>query len=235
MATENGAPDLVVVMPAYNEEACIEAVTREWVAVARQYRGVLIVINDGSRDRTEGLLGQLVRELPELRVIHQPNAGHGAALLAGYRAALAARPKWIFQTDSDGQIAASEFDRLWSVRDEAPVILGHRFERRDPAHRKLISGVARGMIAALFGARGLADPNVPFRLMRSDWLAQALAQVPAGVFAPHLFLSILAAREGFREISVEHRPRLTGQPSLPSGRLLLACLRSAGELWRFRR
>ena len=79
-------------MPAYNEAGCIEEVVREWVTTV----GRLVVVNDGSRDATGEILDRLAKELPLLHVIHQGNAGHGVALMTGYRAALDLGVPWIF-------------------------------------------------------------------------------------------------------------------------------------------
>lgn len=94
---------LSVVMPAYNEEAAIEQALRE---VQRHVLTLIpgaevIVVNDGSRDGTGLILDRLVAENSSLRVIHQPNGGHGRALRTGLDAA---RGEHVFLIDSDRQI-----------------------------------------------------------------------------------------------------------------------------------
>lgn len=204
-------PDVVVVMPAYNEAECIEPVVREWIETV----GNLIVVNDGSKDHTGAVLDKLAEELPALRVIHQKNAGHGAALLHGYRVALDADYRWIFQTDSDGQFLAKDFTVLWTQRDGSPFLLGRRAARNDHPLRVWLSGVHANVVRALFGVR-LADSNVPYRLMRADLLRRYLDKIPQEAFAPNVMLSILAARDGhslgFHAVS--HRERTTGVVSI---------------------
>src|SRR3569623_1942649 len=94
---------LAIVMPAYNEAGCIETVVRDWKQVATKAEGVLIVVNDGSRDDSGKILDRLAAELPALKITHQPNGGHGSAVLNGYRQALDADAEYVFQTDSDNQ------------------------------------------------------------------------------------------------------------------------------------
>ena len=71
---------LSIVMPAYNEEEVIETVVKQWTdLLTRQFpveNTRLIVINDGSRDKTGLILDQIKERYPKLIVVHQPNGGH---------------------------------------------------------------------------------------------------------------------------------------------------------------
>ncbi len=220
-------------MPCYNEEGCIEAVIRAWIGEAGQRAPSLevIVVDDGSRDRTGAILDRLAPELPSLRVIHQSNAGHGRAL----RAALeAARGEWIFHVDSDDQFDPRDFWKLWDLRNDYDYLCGYRVTRHDPLHRLIISRVLRLLNFAVFGV-ALRDANVPFKLIRRPALDRILPMIPRDVFAPSIMMSIAGKRLfRFREIPVSHRARRTGRISIVRLRLLNACLRCAKELWAFR-
>src|ERR1700675_3410506 len=79
--------ELSVVLPAFNEEANVERVVRDCVAhlegTGLDYE--LLVVNDGSRDRTGEILNRLQSEFPRLRPQHHPqNRGYGAALRTGF-------------------------------------------------------------------------------------------------------------------------------------------------------
>lgn len=210
-STSPAFPEVIVVMPAYNEAGCIEEVVREWVSEV----GNLLVVNDGSRDATGEILDRLSAELPLLRVIHQENAGHGVALLTGYRAALDARLPWVFQTDSDGQFLARDFSVLWNQRHNSSFLLGRRAVRNDHPVRIYLSRVHGHILRLLFGV-SLADSNVPYRLMRAELLAGYLSHISPGTFAPNVMLSILAARDGHAVgfHPVNHRERQTGVVSI---------------------
>src|ERR1700722_14731527 len=96
-------PVLAVVIPVYNEEGNLLSLLRDWQPVFRElsvpYQ--LIFIDDGSTDESAGGLRELQGTDPSVEVITQANAGHGPAILRGYR--LAVDAEWVFQIDSDHQ------------------------------------------------------------------------------------------------------------------------------------
>ena len=226
---------LAIVMPAYNEEACMEDVAKKWLSVFDTVPGELIVVNDGSKDKTGAILDGIAKRDKRLKVVHQKNAGHGAAVRNGYETAIANGYRWIFQTDSDDQFETKDFFTLWNMRQEAPFILGLRAHRSDPTARKIISRIAAYWMGVLF-QRVPRDANAPFRLFRADVLARLLEAIDPTVFAPNLFITITAKFAGIpmREVPVFHRERETGTVSIVRWKLLKVCFRSANELFRYR-
>ena len=92
-----------MVLPAYNEEEniCRAVQCADAALDATGLETELIVVNDGSRDRTGDILEALRGQYSRLRVVeHFPNGGYGAALRAGFDAASG---EWIFQSDADNQ------------------------------------------------------------------------------------------------------------------------------------
>lgn len=211
------APQLSVVVPAYDEEGAIAGVVRGWAAMLDRL-GVayeIRVYDDGSRDGTAAVLDALAREVPALVVVHQENRGHGPTVLRGYREA---RGAWIFQVDGDDELPPDAFPTLWALRNDADLVLGIRTGRVQPIGRRIVSAVSRLAVRLLFG-RGVHDVNVPYRLHRRAVLEGLLPLVPDDTFAPNVALTGLAVRQGLviREVPVLHRPRRTGTSSF--GRL----------------
>jgi glycosyltransferase involved in cell wall biosynthesis len=222
-------------MPVYNEQHCVERVCREWLGQMRRIGGLLLVVDDGSCDATPEILARLAAGDEQLRVVRQANAGHGAAILHGYQQALALGSEWVFQVDSDGEMPALLFSGLWEQRGRAAVLLGHRTGRRIHPLRRALGAVHRWILTLLFGVR-LRDPNIPYRLMRAAELRQLLTHVPRDVFAPNVFLALLAWKAGWLVVGPEvpATPR-HGLSSIRGWRLVPLALRATGELWRFRR
>ncbi|WP_338876113.1 glycosyltransferase family 2 protein [Spirosoma sp. SC4-14] len=231
---------LSIVMPAYNEEEVIDVVVKQWTdLLARQFpteNTRLIVVNDGSRDKTGAILDQIKSKYPKLIVVHQPNGGHGNAVVNGYRQAIALDSEYVFQTDSDDQFITDDFGKLWARRHESPFILGYREERYDAPARLVITRILRLSIAFIYGTY-IMDSNIPFRLIRGSFLKKLLAQLPTPTpFAPNIFLAVMAKKAGCNtfDIPITHKERQTGTVSILKWKLLKVCIQSFKELAQFR-
>lgn len=219
--------ELMLVMPVYNEAACICGVVDAWCAELTRL-GIdfgMIILDDGSRDATAEKLA-VYRDNPRIAVISKENSGHGPTILCGYRLAVE-RADWVFQTDSDDEMSPVHFQRLWSERRNYPALFGCRAGRRQNPGRRLISAVSRLAVRLLF-APGITDVNTPYRLMRSDLLARIIAAIPADTFAPNILISGVVAASGLPVLNlpVPHEGRKSGTVSIVKWRLWRAACRS---------
>jgi glycosyltransferase involved in cell wall biosynthesis len=236
MTTVNTSVPLSVVMPVYNEEEAIAlAVDDVQRHVLAHVAGAeLVVVNDGSRDRTGELLDGLAAKDTRVRVIHQKNAGHGGAVMA---ALAAARGEYVFLIDSDRQIPLDDFPRAWrEIAAGHDAVFGVRRRRYDPALRLYLTKVIRGAVNLLFGVR-LYDANVPYKLLRKSIWEEARLLVPAGTLAPSLFLAIIAKVRGHDivEVDVVHKERDTGEVSIRRMKLLKFCATGLSQMLELRR
>lgn len=227
----NVSHDLAVVIPAYNEEACIVHVVDSWLRTLTEL-GVsfeITVLDDGSCDGTAQALAVFETE-DGVRLVSKPNSGHGPTILEGYAHAVTVA-NWVFQCDGDNEVSANQFPVLWEIRDSYDGIFGIRTQRAQSIGRLLISAASRLAVALAYG-KGVADVNVPYRLMRSNVLAAILPKIPADTFAPNLVIAgafaSMHARIG--NVPVTHRNRATGTVSITSWRLWKAAFRALGQL-----
>lgn len=231
---------LSIVMPAYNEEDCIEKVVENWTDFLKTKfpndNTTLIVINDGSKDSTGDILNKLSATNTHLTVINQPNGGHGNAVVNGYKKAVELGSQHVFQTDSDDQFVTDDFDKLWARRKESKFILGYREIRHDATVRLFITKVLRSTISAVYGTF-ILDSNIPFRLIEGEFLKKLLKQLPdPEPFAPNIFLAVMAKKSGQKlfDIPITHKDRETGTVSIVKWNLWKVCIRSFKELLNFR-
>ncbi len=180
--------ELNVVIPVYNESANLPALIADWrdlfkcIPVAARF----LFVDDGSTDASLTMLSTFQKSAPDIDIHSQPNAGHGPAILAGYRLALQA--EWVLQVDSDHQLQPSAFLELWNCRERYDLLLGQRGDKNATSGRRFVSGVSSGVVRLLYG-RGVKDVNSPFRLFRSSRLAEALPCIPPRSFAPNVLLT----------------------------------------------
>jgi len=227
--------DVTVVMPVYNEEACINEVVDDWKAALDRLRISyrVLVLNDGSRDDTAQKLARY-QDDPAVTVVNKPNSGHGPTILAGYRTACETS-EWVFQVDSDNEMRAEHFQKLWQERIGCDAVIGIRSAREQALPRRIVSMISRMAVNVFYG-RGVRDVNCPFRLMRAGILAQFLERIPADTFAPNVAIAGLFMLSGcaVKNIAVPHSNRQTGEVSIKKWKLFKAAVKSFAQTIRIR-
>jgi len=208
---------LYIVIPAYNEEANIEAVAREWHEVVHSISqdSRLVIVDDGSKDSTYQKLQSLKKELPQLEPLTKKNEGHGATLLYGYDYALKKGADYIFQTDSDGQTLASEFPVFWEQRKRYDVLVGYRNHREDGFSRIVVTKTLKLVLHLIFGIK-ITDANTPYRLMKREVLKKYIKQVPEKFNLSNVMLTVLFMKNKVNVtfIPITFRPRQGGVNSI---------------------
>lgn len=203
---------LSIVIPAYNEAANIVGVLQTVSGVALKWRVdyEIILVNDGSQDRTGIIARELGLQIPNFRLVeHYPNRGYGGALKAGFAAAT---KEWITFIPADGQFDFSEILRLIDLTPEFDVICGYRVNRQDPFIRKVNAFGWNMLIRLLFG-RLCRDIDCGFKLIRAEVLAQIDLESNGAMVDTELLAA--AKTRGYRitDVPVTHLPRIAGEPT----------------------
>lgn len=220
-------PGLTFFFPAYDEEANVEAVIREGLAKLPRFCDELelIVVDDGSRDRTGEIADRLAAEDPRVRVIHhRPNRGYGGAIRSGLTAA---RQPYVFYSDGDLQFDLDDLARLLPLIDPAEVVVGYRERRADPPRRLFIAWVYNTLIRVLFAAP-FRDVDCAFKLFRCRVFERVpLARVRSNgaFFSPELLLVLSAAGVRTEQVGVRHFPRRAGEEKGATVRVILRTIR----------
>jgi len=200
------------VLPAYNEEALIgktaTAMAEVLAEITDDYE--VIVVNDGSRDRTQAVVDEVAAQNPRIRCItHEVNRGYGEALRTGFSAAT---EDFIFLTDGDRQFDVRELARFTPELARADLVIGYRNPRRDPPVRLLYAWGWRLVVTMLFGyvAR---DVDCAFKLFSRHVWRRIRVHSGGATFSAELLVK--ARRCGFRvvELPVTHYPRTAGSPT----------------------
>jgi len=222
---------LSVVFPAYNDAGTIASMVVAARIAARQltHDFEILVVNDGSRDHTAEVLGELERIIPELRVVHHTkNRGYGGALRTGFASASKAL---IFYTDGDAQYDPRELRALVERMDEGvDFVNGYKMGRSDPLHRVLIGRIYHWTVRLAFGLR-LRDVDCDFRLFRKSILDRVELTKSSGVICVELMKKVQDA--GFRilEVPVHHYHRAYGKSQFFNFRRVGRTLYDLIRLW----
>lgn len=203
--------NLSVVMPAYNEEANVEPMVE---AVLQTFQPItsdleVIIVDDGSRDRTAEKIRGLAQYLSVRLIQHPKNLGYGAALFSGFTSA---KNEWVFLTDSDRQFNLDEFSKLLPHIQHADLVIGYRAPRRDPFHRRLYGWGWNLLVNILFGQTA-RDVDCAFKLFKREILDHITIRSRGATFSAEFLAR--AKRAGYKivEIPVSHLPRRAGKPT----------------------
>ena len=206
---ESTAPYLSVVVPLYNEEDSLAALVEQLLAALRPLAMTfeLILVDDGSRDRTPLLLREQARQVPELvAVLLRRNYGQTAAMAAGFDAS---RGEVIVTLDGDLQNDPKDIPLLLTSLDQGyDLVSGWRHQRQDATLSRLLpSLLANRLIAGVTGVR-LHDYGCSLKAYRREVVADMNLYGEL-----HRFLPALAFIEGARigEVKVNHHPRRYGR------------------------
>jgi dolichol-phosphate mannosyltransferase len=200
-------------VPIYNEERHLEAVLDE----IRRYSPHILVVNDGSTDRT----GELLARQTDLTVItHPENRGYGAALASAFRHVIEGDYDVLVTVDCDGQHEPARIPVMLEAIHDADIVSGSRYLREfrqnngpPPEDRRAINGTITAELNGRLGLH-LTDAFCGFKAYRRAALARLRVTEPG--WGMPLQLWVQAARLGLRikEIGV---PRVYLDPNRSFG------------------
>ncbi len=200
--------DISVVVPVYNEEESLPQLVEQLLNVLRptEESFELVLVNDGSSDKSAEVLSHLSRDIPELVcVLLRKNYGQTAAMAAGFDVAIG---DVVVSLDGDLQNDPADIPMLVNkLREGFDLVSGWRFQRQDAElQRKLPSRIANRLIGHVTGVR-LHDYGCSLKAYRREVLADMRLYGEL-----HRFLPVLANIEGARitEVKVNHRERKYG-------------------------
>ncbi len=223
---------LSVFFPCINEEGNIEDGVKKAEEVLKKLKlkYEIIIIDDGSTDKTGEIADQLVRQSPHIRVIHHAkNLGYGEALKSGF---YNARYDTIVYTDGDGQFDFSEVTKLLEKIKDADVVIGYRIKRQDSFLRRLFGKGWKLSLLTFFGLT-LKDVDCGFKMVRKEVLEKIPHLESQRGAMINAELVIKAKKMGFRigQVGVNHYPRLSGKPTGNNLRVIIKSFLDLLRLW----
>lgn len=216
----------LVLIPALNEQATI----REVVLEVMDHGFDVVVINDGSGDKTAEYARAAGATVLNLRV----NLGVGGALRCGFRYAVNNGYRSVVQCDADGQHPISHIQKLIDVSNQTSshLVIGSRFRYEEilmtvPRHRRFAMWLL-GVIASRACQTKITDSTSGFRLISEPLLSQFAKNFPSHFLGDTFEANVVAGRSGYKvkEVAAPISDRRAGVSSTGSGRSIILIARS---------
>lgn len=218
--------------PCYNEEANVENTTRAALAACQKLGFAdyeVLIVNDGSKDRTGEIADRLAAENPHVRAVHNnPNRGYGGALQRGFREA---RKDFIFYTDGDGQFDFNEIEKVIPLLDRYDIVSAYRLDRKDSLHRKL-NAFCWGKLVSVVFWMSFRDVDCAFKIYPKTFIDEIELLSTSALIDTEMLAR--AKRLGYTvgQTGVHHYPRTAGQQTGANLRVILRAFKELGKLRR---
>ena len=227
--------ELSLFLPCYNEEANLESTVNKTLpilkSVARNWE--LIIVNDGSKDKTGKIALKLQKKYPQnIKIVtHPQNRGYGASFKSGF---YTAKYDWISFIDADGQFDFKDINKLLAAQKEsqADVVIGYYLGRKVPFYRIWGSKLWQLGPYVFFGLK-VRDIDCGFKLVKKK-VIETIPKLEAerGPFISSEFL-IKTKKAGFKivEVGVSHYPRTEGVATGAKLNVVIAGYKDLIRLW----
>lgn len=220
---------LSVFFPAYHEEDNIGKVTEQAVSVLEElgcdYE--VIIVNDGSLDRTGEVADELAWRYPGVRVIHhERNRGYGAALKTGFTSA---KHEYIFYTDGDNQFDVRELKKFIVMLQFSDLVIGFRNRKRYSFYQKVTSFTYNLVLQTLFDLP-YRDVDCAFKLIPKSLIDRVSLDSVNAFIDAELLIKAQQLDYSLTEVGVSHYPRETGSSRGATVDVVLGTMR---EMARF--
>jgi len=201
-----------IFFPAYNEEANIKkSVLQIKTVIEKLFNNYeIIIVNDGSSDRTGEIADKLSKKYFQIKVVHHnPNRGYGGALISGFNKA---QKDLIFFTDADLQFDLREIIKLLKFIEEYEVVIGYRNPRRDPFMRLVNAWGWKWLNQILFGLK-VRDIDCAFKLFTKQAIKSINIESFGATVSAEFLIKLKNKGYNFKEVAVRHLPRSAGSPT----------------------
>jgi glycosyltransferase involved in cell wall biosynthesis len=206
-------PELSIFFPFWNEEDNIAAVVEKAAGIAPEIakKWEIIIIDDGSTDKTRERAEALAKKHPEVTVIaHRVNRGYGAALHTGFESA---KYEYIVFTDGDLQFDFSQVSKFVEGIRHADIVIGYRKKRRDRNlfKRLLLMNMLKIWDFVLFGFY-FRDIDCGFKMFRRSAVEVLMPFRSEGAMITTEILAKATKKKlKIVQVGVEHYPRKHGE------------------------
>ena len=222
---------LSLVLPAHNEEENIGIVIDRAFEILPGFADdfEIIVVNDGSRDRTAAIIDELGRNHPEVRPHHHAvNRGYGGALTTGFKASTG---DYVMFMDADRQFDIVDLGLLRPFIGKFDIVAGFRKERNDPFVRRMNAEIFNLAVRALFGVH-LHDIDCAFKVFRGDQIRAIELTESGALINTEMQAKLRRQKASIQQVAVNHYPRVAGTATGGNLRVVFRAMKGTMLLWK---
>lgn len=224
-------PNISLFFPVYNDETTVRRVTEKALAFLEQTADSfeVIIVDDGSPDRSGEIADEIARQHGAVRVIHHDgNRGYGEAIKSGLQAC---RYEWICFTDGDDEYEVFDFKKLMALRDHYDLIITFRYVRLYSGFRIFISRVYNRLVRMMFRTQ-YRDISTALRVVRKSVIEQVHIESSSPFVGAEITIKIMLM--GFRvgEVGIQTFPRDFGRGASVSLPNIIATIRDLFRTYR---
>jgi glycosyltransferase involved in cell wall biosynthesis len=224
-------PELSIFFPFWNEEENIEAVVESAIPIAKVVadKWEILMIDDGSSDKTRLIAEKLASKHKNLRVIsHNPNRGYGASLKDGL---LNSQYEYIVFTDGDRQFDFSEVTKFIEKIRHNDIVIGYRKKRQDKFIRYILMYLLKVWDFVLFGFY-FKDIDGGFKMFRRHAVEQLKPlQSEGAMITTEILAKAKRKKLKIEEVGVTHYPREFGESSGGNMYIVIRAILESLILW----
>ncbi len=232
MAKDSKLSSLSIFMPAYNEEGNIATTFIDARSAAKQVARAyeIIVVDDGSRDRTGEVVHELAQHDQNIKlVVHKQNKGYGAAVKTGLKAC---KNDWIFFTDSDGQFHYDELPKFVSSSSKYDLVIGYRQKRMDPFHRVFVAQVLLKVWNFVLFGLTVRDVDCAFKLFKKEVKDAVHIDTESAITVTEFIVKAKSLGYKILQLPVTHYPRKFGEQTGGNWRVILKAAKESFHLYK---
>ena len=228
---DNSNITLSVFFPAYYDEKNIEKVVVSAIKVLEELKlkdYEVIIIEDGSPDKTGEVADMLAERFAKVRVIHhKKNMGYGATLKDGF---LNAKLDYVFYSDGDNQFDLNELKKFVALIPYSDMVIGYRKKKQYSTYRKVTSLAYNFVLRFLFGI-DYVDVDCAFKVIKTDLFRKIQINSIDAFIDAEILLKAGFLGYTTTEIGVKHLPRVDG---ISTGARPSVIFRTIKEIREFR-
>lgn len=210
-------PSISFFMPAHNEEEnIVEAIHKAFTVLKKATHDYeVIIVDDGSRDKTRNLVLKLQKKYKSLKLVsHGENKGYGTSLKTGIDSS---SKDYTFYTDADGQFDINYLPKAVSLLNRTDMVIGYRYKRQDPLHRLLLSKFYRVIIGMLFNL-WVKDVNCSFKLFPTKIFRKIKLRSETVFIDAEMLIRVKKEGCKIKEIAIPHFKRNKGVSKFETGK-----------------